>query len=83
MSPIPQGGYQNPSPEAQQALEDFDQRFSRVINSLQSAWTNGSQSDLGGAVRSMLTLQGLANALFQIPLPDGSGVYGPDFKYLA
>jgi hypothetical protein len=79
MSPIPKGGYPSPSIEAKNALQAFDKQYTKVLNNLQSAWANGSQGDLGQAVSAMRKLKSLAIALMQISLPDGSGVYGPDF----
>lgn len=78
MSPIPKGGYQNPSPQIQQALNAFNMQFKSVLDNLQAAWS-GHPSSLDDAINDMFGLQPLANALMQIPLPDGSGVYGPDF----
>jgi hypothetical protein len=83
MSPIPKGGYPSPSIEAKNALQAFDKQYTTVLNNLQSAWASGGQSDLGKAISAMFGLQSLAVALMQISLPDGSGVYGPDFKLVA
>jgi hypothetical protein len=82
MMPIPIGGYLDMSVAAKNALRAFDTQYTRVLNSLQTAWDEGSQSDLGKAIGAMFGLQPLANALMEIPLPDGSGVYGPDFKLI-
>jgi hypothetical protein len=79
MSPIPAGGYPNPSTQVQAALTAFNQQFTEVLNDLQAAWANGSQSSLGQAIGGMFSLQSLANAIMQFPLPGGGGVYGPDF----
>ena len=80
MLPIPKGGYSSPSAEAKNALQAFDRQYTKVLNNLQSAWANGSQSDLGKAISAMFGLKSLAVALMQIPLPDGKGVYGAEFK---
>jgi Ferritin-like len=79
MAPIPTGGYVSPPSQVQQALQDFDQQFTTVLNRLQSAWANHSQSNLGQAIGAMFELGPLATAIMQFQLPDGSGVYGPDF----
>ena len=79
MSPIPKGGYVNPSPSTAQALLAFNQTFTTVLTGLQTAWATGSEDALGNAIGTMFQLQPLAAALMQIELPDGSGVYGPDF----
>jgi hypothetical protein len=83
MTPIPTGGYTDLSVAAKNALQAFDMQYTRVLNSLQTAWANGSKSDLGKAIGAMFGLQPLANALMEIKLPDGSGVYGPNFKLIA
>lgn len=81
MSPIPAGGYPNPSSNVQAALLQFNQQFTTVLNNLQQAWANNDPGSLGNAIGAMFQLQPLANTLMQLPLPDGSGgVYGPDFK---
>jgi len=79
MSAIPEGGYVNPPSQVQQALQDFDQQYTTVLNLLQSAWARHSLPDLNQAVSVMRDLQDLATAIMQFQLPDGSGVYGPDF----
>jgi len=80
MTPVPAGGYPNPSSQTKQALQAFNQKFATVLNNLESAWTNGNQNDLSKAVGTMLGLQSLANSLMQIPRVDQNGVYGPEFR---
>ncbi len=80
MPSVPAGGYVNPSSSTKQTLQAFNQQFASVLTNLQSAWTSASQQQLSVAVRAMLGLQGLASTLLQIPLPDGTGVYGPEFR---
>lgn len=82
MTEIPTGGYQNPSPAVQSALVNFNTQFSSLLDQLQSAWATGSSTTLGDAVGTMFKLPSLAVALMKMPLPDGSGVYGPDFVYM-
>jgi hypothetical protein len=79
MSPIPPGGYLNPAPAVQQALQAFDAKFADMLTDLQTAWATGSQTALGAAIGDMGQLYGLAQPIFQFELPDKSGVYGPDF----
>lgn len=79
MSPIPKGGYVNPSADVHQALQAFNMQYKKVLDNLQMAWS-GNPSSLGRAVSAMRGLQSLAADIMQFPLPDGSGgVYGPDF----
>jgi Ferritin-like len=80
MAPIQtQGGYQNPTPSAQAALESFDGLFYCLLAGLENAWRAGNNNGLQDAINVMFLLQPAAQALFAIDLPDGSGVYGPDF----
>jgi hypothetical protein len=79
MAPIPVGGYVNPPATVAADLLDFNQTFTSMLDSLQSAWAKGSEDDLNAAIGIMFSLKGKAVALMNIPLPDGNGVYGPDF----
>jgi hypothetical protein len=81
MAPVPQGGWPDPPTNVQTLLQQFDGSFKSVLDSLQSAWTNGSQSDLNEAVGAMFGLAGPAAQLMQIPVAGASGNYGPDFIY--
>jgi hypothetical protein len=80
MLPVPLGGYPNTSPAVTTALKTFNDTFTTVLTKLDSAWATGSQADLGAAVGAMFDLEGPASALLMMPLPDGTGVYGPDFR---
>lgn len=79
MTPIPPGGYVKPSPDVAAKLLDFNQTFTKMLNSLQSAWEKGSEGDLSAAIHIMFSLKPKAVALMEIELPGGKGVYGPDF----
>ena len=79
MTPIPAGGYINPPQSVAVGLNDFNKTFAAMLDCLQSAWANGSGDDLSTAIGIMFELRGKAAALMNIPLPDGNGVYGPDF----
>jgi hypothetical protein len=80
MAPIPAGGYQDPPEVVVAGLRAFNDQFATMLNKLDSAWANGSMSDLGMSVSAMFRLRSLARNLMQIPLSDKSGVYGPDFR---
>lgn len=83
MAPIPKGGYRNPSTAAHDALNSFDALFSGMLDTLDSAWSTGSQAALSTAIGMMRKLKSAANPLFSIPLPQPEdGFYGPDFKYI-
>jgi Ferritin-like len=79
MAPIPQGGYVNPPSAVLEALQSFDGLFSSLLAGLDSAWGDGNNNGLQDAINVMFLLQPAAQALFNFELPDGSGVYGPDF----
>ncbi|MEH2054277.1 ferritin-like domain-containing protein [Nostoc sp.] len=79
MAKVPEGGWSNPSPEVQQLLDTFNNIFKLVLDELESAWINGNESILNSAINNMFELKTSAIKLMQIPLPDGSGNYGPDF----
>jgi hypothetical protein len=83
MPPVPSGGYQNPSPTVATALSNFDIAFTGLLNGLQNAWAGGSDVELQSAIDTMFTLQPLAKVIFALPLPDNSGFYGPQFKYIS
>lgn len=80
MVQIPAGGYKNVPEKAKSLLGTFDQTFAEMLGSLESAWTNGNQGDLGSAVTKMLDLGDIATNIMQVHFLDSSGVYGPDFQ---
>lgn len=79
MAQVPEGGWKNPSSEVQQLLDQFNNAFKLVLDNLEDAWTTGNLGKLGIAIGLMFQLKDPAVQLMQIPLPDGSGNYGPDF----
>ncbi|GAB2719999.1 ferritin-like domain-containing protein [Kitasatospora kifunensis] len=80
MGVVPAGGWPSPADEVQQLLQQFDETFTSVLSDLQAAWANGDASALDDAVRDMFALEDPAVRLMEIPLPDGSGTYGPQFR---
>jgi Ferritin-like len=83
MAPIPKGGYVNPSLAARSALIAFDALFSEMLDTLDLAWTSGSQLTLSTAIGMMRKLKAAASPLFIIPLPvPEDGFYGPAFNYV-
>ena len=83
MAAVPKGGWPNPPSNVTALLQQFDGAFSSIIDLLQAAWQNGSQTDLDKAIGEMFSLSGPAIQLMQIPLSGGGGNYGPDFVYTA
>jgi hypothetical protein len=79
MAKVPEGGRNNPSQEVQQLLDTFNNTFKLVLDNLEAAWNTGNQDTLNTAIGDMFSLKAPAVQLMQIPLPDGSGNYGPDF----
>ncbi len=79
MAKVPEGGWNNPSQEVQQLLDTFNNSFKLVLDNLEAAWNTGNQDMLNTAIGDMFILKAPAVQLMQIPLPDGSGNYGPDF----
>jgi hypothetical protein len=74
VSRIPPGGY----PDLP-ASKKFNTVFFQLIAELQSAWSGGGGLTLDTAIGIMLQLYELAAPIIAMPLPDGSGNYGPDF----
>jgi hypothetical protein len=72
---VPKGGYKGVSKVAA-----FDHQFQQVLIHLQNAWTGeGSSDELGKAIEAMNGLSGLAKEIVVMPIPAGTGNYGPDF----
>jgi len=76
---IPHGGYPDAASDVREALDAFNTKFSTLLSQLQSAWGAGGKADLQQAIGTMFALKGLATAIMAFELPDGSGVYGPEF----
>jgi len=82
MATVPEGGYQNVSPDVEGLLKAFNKEYTNMINSLQRAWA-GDPGAINTAVAEMYQLAGDAVALMKEEIPDDSGqTYGPDFKYI-
>jgi hypothetical protein len=71
---VPRGGY----PDLP-ASKKFDTAFFQLIAELHNAWSGGGAKTLDTAIGIMLQLYGLAAPIIAMPLPEGSGNYGPDF----
>jgi hypothetical protein len=87
MAKVPPGGYQEDQVRAEvrveviQALKDFDEKFTQMMNYLQEAWTKDPNA-LGNAVGSMFSLRESAQKLMSIPIlaDESSGNFGPCFR---
>ncbi|MFI9274442.1 ferritin-like protein [Kitasatospora sp. NPDC052896] len=80
MGSVPAGGWTAPRPEAERLLRRFDATFTEMLRRLEAAWTAGDPGTLRAAVHAMRAMEGPALSLMEIPLPDGHGVYGPQFR---
>lgn len=76
MAVVPEGGYPG-------VTADFDGLFTSVLASLETAWAQGGdagQSYLQNAINLMFGLSAPAIGLMGMPIPGGTGNYGPDFR---
>ncbi|MDH6130794.1 hypothetical protein P3T37_000161 [Kitasatospora sp. MAA4] len=80
MGVVPAGGWPSPSAEVQRLLQQFDAMFTQVLQGLQTTWATGDPCALDAAVSAMLELEKPALDLMDVPLPDGTGTYGPQFR---
>ncbi len=67
-------------PAAQQAQDQCDEAFTRLVQELQNA-VNGRSGSLGSAVRAMFDLRLAAKHALTVPLADPKQVAGPSFRY--
>ena len=85
MADIPEGGYQQADvsdPAVWDLITRFDQTYSEMLRNLQDAWTHGDADQLDAAITAMFKMGTLGRQLIQKPKPDGTGNYGPCFRYV-
>jgi len=84
MAVVPVGGYQKKdvSAEVWELTNNFDITYSKMIYTLESAWSEGGQAALWKAIDMMFDLEKYAIPLMKIPKPDGCGNYGPSFRLI-
>ncbi|MFG3125781.1 ferritin-like protein [Streptomyces sp. NPDC048201] len=80
MARVPAGGWKNPPAEAQRLLDAFDGTYARVLEALDTAWSEGDRHSLRTAVRGMRRLQPPAEELMEIPIAGTRETYGPQFR---
>ncbi len=80
MARVPEGGWPNPSLGVQKLLESFEGLFWTLLTNLHNAWTTDNVEEVWEAVKNMADLKIPAQQLMRIPLPDGGGNYGPEFR---
>lgn len=80
MARVPEGGWPNPSMGVQKLLHSFEGLFWTLLTNLHNAWTTNDVDEVWEAVKNMADLKIPAQQLMRIPLPDGGGNYGPDFR---
>jgi len=86
MGVVPQGGWPRPDipdSEVTGLLDEFNRAYSDLLRSLEQVWKQGNSDLLADAEWQMSTLRSPAQDLMQRALPDGSGHYGPEFRYMA
>jgi photosystem II stability/assembly factor-like uncharacterized protein len=85
MADVPPGGYQPadiPDVATRDLIATFDQHYSDMLGLLQSAWQHGDDSLLWEAITTMGSMGSTGRKIVQRPKPDGSGNYGPCFRYV-
>lgn len=80
MGRVPAGGWPNPDSGVQNSLRTFNADYTIILQDLERAWTEGDKSALSSAIGTMFSLRDTATTLMGIPLPGGSGSYGPEFR---
>jgi rubrerythrin len=80
MARVPEGGWPNASMGVQKLLHSFEGLFWTLLTNLHNAWTTDNVDEVWEAVKNMADLKIPAQQLMRIPLPDGGGNYGPDFR---
>lgn len=78
---VPAGGYPQATGDALAKLHLFQNTYTGVLDNLQTAWATTSPDALGAAIGAMFSLQAPAVALMKIPIPHGTGNYGPTWVY--
>ncbi len=77
MAEVPLAGYGD-------RTKDFNTKFTMVVDALQATWERpDGQPCFKKATKAMKVLRTAALNLMKQELPDGSGNYGPDFRYLS
>jgi hypothetical protein len=85
MADIPEGCYKKADVTDMvtwELIDRFDTTYSEMLRKLQSAWTHGNAADIGSAIALMGALTSICSDLVQKPKPDGTGNYGPCFRYV-
>jgi len=82
MGVVPKGGYlqADVSADVWSLLTEFDQKYTQMVNQLQSAWANGDENALDQSRSTMYSLHSPAVSLMKIPIPNSAYSYGPCFR---
>lgn len=86
MADIPPGGYQHADVldiATWELIQRFDREYSKMLQLLQDAWTHGDGALVWEAVIEMGAMRQTARELITKPRPDGSGNYGPCFRFVS
>lgn len=84
MADIPPGGYTRdavPDLAVWERIERFDREYSEMLRLLERAWTQDA-GHLIGSLGKMTAMSDTGRELVELPAPDGSGNYGPCFRYV-
>ena len=85
MADIPVGGYQKadvPDLATWDLIATFDDQYSQMLRTLQSAWQHGDPLLLSDAIDLMRAMGATGRKLVRIPIPGRSENYGPCFRYV-
>ena len=85
MADIPVGGYQKadvPDPATWDLIATFDNQYSEMLRTLQSAWQHGDSVLLNDSVDLMRQMGLTGRKLVRTPIPGRGENYGPCFRYV-
>ncbi|MEO0576572.1 MAG: ferritin-like protein [Pseudomonadota bacterium] len=82
---VPKGGYlkTDVAPDVWSALRSFDEAYTAMLDSLQSAWSHGDQTGMIHGIEQMFRLTELGRALMQYEIPGTNQRYAPCFRYIS
>ncbi|MFD8483827.1 ferritin-like protein [Kitasatospora sp. NPDC059673] len=80
MGRLTEGSWPNPPDDVPDLLAAFNDKYTKMLDLLETAWRDGDTSALSQSINVMFALKGAAQALMAKPLPhDNTHVYGPEF----
>lgn len=85
MADIPPGGYAQfdvPDTATWNLIVQFDRAYSDMLRNLEWTWIHGGDDYFSAAVGLMAQMTAKGRQLMQRSKPDGSGNYGPCFRFV-